>query len=519
MHNHQPENRNEASVPQQENPFRQLQGPNASLTEITKLTELVRSVMRFLAPRVDANQPALEDAVRGFKLDPNPRTFTRLEDSVMEIIATHHGWNQAQTKAAYARQRATNLDNQNWEPQSVQITLPHDDRFSDEYGSLARRFVDTAIPLNAHFAMQVPGAGQFFPYEFTGKSSRSLKLPSSVTGGRVANGWLSILRTSGGEAVFEGFRTGALIHYGEKDQKARTESSRSAGKELLAAIASFQLSKLPPEEVYEIFEGRGVLPLRIASFDLQTLGAPEGTSLSIESLIVNEGMELKRSLAGSSTIPLMFGGGTGSTVRPIKTQIELLSFNFPVHEQSHRQGFGWQTAETEPSKGRASLLLQQADELVASPATDAKLARKLQYLTESIRSQLENDSYQRASSEPYRLNAHLMNLAYQLGYSVHFHCRSGKDRTAMMDAEAKLVTGLISNHDGDSGGTPLPKHAQLFLRALLLSGASGPISKLNSGARGLKLKPMTATEEGDPFVDRLGYDAWQEARGFSRLFS
>src|SRR5262249_2320752 len=79
-------------------------------------------------------------------------------------------------------------------------------------------------------------------------------------------------------------------------------------------------------------------------------------------------------------------------------------------------------------------------------------AKKLEQIDELVRSIGEVGL---GKSGSYDLPAMLANVAYMTGASVHYNCKSGKDRTGIMDAETKyMARELALGRQGDDKELP-----------------------------------------------------------------
>ncbi len=134
-----------------------------------------------------------------------------------------------------------------------------------------------------------------------------------------------------------------------------------------------------------------------------------------------------------------------------------------------------------------------------------------QHLTElrELRGQLtemwDSGAYRRAGAHPYKFAARLARLAFLIGSGVAFNCKSGKDRTAQLDLEAKLLSvqseyrrsGSRQQMDGAGGardhGIVPPYNERDYLEKRQLQAfifhdkTRTAMQQLNTGVEGSKL--------------------------------
>lgn len=65
---------------------------------------------------------------------------------------------------------------------------------------------------------------------------------------------------------------------------------------------------------------------------------------------------------------------------------------------------------------------------------------ELQELAQQLKHMWNNGSYRHAGAQPYKFAARLARLSYLMSGGTTFNCKSGKDRTAQLDLEVKLLT-------------------------------------------------------------------------------
>jgi len=381
------------------------------------------------------------------------------------------------------------------------------------------------VPLNGAFAAEFPGASEFCKYRTRGVPSAALKVPpiAALEGApRLANGWVTTLANPEGEVIFDAIRSASLVHYGIKDPKARHDATDAAALELLRAATVLEVERRSKRTSGEDRAGEP-LRVRLASFELQT--RPESDrddavakKFAIERNTVDEEYQALKRLEGIKTVMI------DSALKQVA--VELVSFNYPVHEKSYQErlGFGGETGErtaesTERLLDEARLVVKDGESGYA-PST----REKLDILVEEVTEMLSGDIAE-ITDDPYRFNSRLMNIASLLGYVVHVNCRSGKDRTGIVDAEAKSVAEALDVAVTNGNRSlafnyqrPLNADEQATVYHYAVRSGTVDVQRFNTGVAGSKMKPVCSKEiEGDPLPRRIGKENWLDFKGLSYI--
>ena len=92
---------------------------------------------------------------------------------------------------------------------------------------------------------------------------------------------------------------------------------------------------------------------------------------------------------------------------------------------------------------------------------------KVNALMSQINEIWESESYKRAGTDPAKLPARILALSYLLGFKTAFNCKSGKDRTGVLDIEAKFLltelelTGTLPTPDQQLTPDQQSRYAEL----------------------------------------------------------
>ncbi len=129
---------------------------------------------------------------------------------------------------------------------------------------------------------------------------------------------------------------------------------------------------------------------------------------------------------------------------------------------------------------------------------------------------MENNQHHKDGGEPYKLAQRLAMLAHEIDAVPARNCKSGKDRTGMMDSEIKRE--IISLHQthmlSAPGSLPDSGGQKIFQKVLLNSGNRRFRNKIRAGGK-------QSNENLSPEVLNLSYqkrvgdeNIWQSVKAF-----
>ncbi|MBL8794240.1 MAG: hypothetical protein JNM56_10060 [Planctomycetia bacterium] len=127
----------------------------------------------------------------------------------------------------------------------------------------------------------------------------------------------------------------------------------------------------------------------------------------------------------------------------------------------------------------------------------------------------DSSSYESQGKEPYKMVSRLAVLTHKMGDDPAFNCKSGKDRTGQLDAEAKLLVTQIEE-DGD---VPEPDHEPTEREKRnryngALNFGNHEMQELNTGHMGFKLKGVKALDKSLP--DKEGVKTYRGSSGHTK---
>ncbi|WP_172806954.1 inositol phosphate phosphatase SopB [Endozoicomonas arenosclerae] len=139
--------------------------------------------------------------------------------------------------------------------------------------------------------------------------------------------------------------------------------------------------------------------------------------------------------------------------------------------------------------------------------------RSVQDLTAQIQDIYKKGKHHHHHHDAYKLAARVALLTHMVGGVPLSNCKSGKDRTGMLDAEIKFLTARIDQGSGEvpePGPIMNPADRELFQKILQESG-NLEVQEQNVGVRGYK------TEGVKSITERVGDQAIrEEIRGLSK---
>jgi phosphatidylinositol-4,5-bisphosphate 4-phosphatase len=196
----------------------------------------------------------------------------------------------------------------------------------------------------------------------------------------------------------------------------------------------------------------------------------------------------------------------------------------------------WTTYEDKNNAALAALL-QQADaqlkELRAQYESSASEGAKanaalghkiavIEELTEQIWGLQADERYKKVNNDPYKFPPRILLLAHLLGNVACFNCKSGKDRTGMVDIEIKALLQTINRNiaqrdAGGEGKTLVPQYdarrddqAKAAFAELHQWGGGQHVSRANTGLMGNK------SDIGTYLRDNLDAATVEMVHGFAR---
>lgn len=332
------------------------------------------------------------------------------------------------------------------------------------------------------------------------------------------NLWLSEVKDNNQSTLFSGIRHGVLSPYALPERSAaRLQGTKNRAKEVVMAAL------FAKPELYKRALNHEEVILRIASTSLLTyLGKEKG--------MLDDQVAAWKMLNNDGVIKLNIKNEKGEA-QEVKVKLDIAIFNFGVNELAFSipkvisQNDNLNKTALAQILGCNYLINNEVRGWVGhylSEHPHASNRHKVEELCQQIKEIWKKKSYRYDGNEPYKIAQRIAMLAYEIGAVPCWNCKSGKDRTGMLDAEIKREA--INYHQGYSLSKPGAKltneEKKLFQGVLLYSG-NKEVQECNTGVAGNKvtkdlpfmLRPLALsykTRIGDEVIRR-------QVQGFSSL--
>jgi phosphatidylinositol-4,5-bisphosphate 4-phosphatase len=334
-----------------------------------------------------------------------------------------------------------------------------------------------------------------------------------------ANLWTSDIRAKAQngleQVLFKGVRHGILSPYGlEKGSTARVEGARNRASEVVLAALFAR-----PDLLEDALAGKEV-PLKLVSTSLVTGG------LWKERDMLDDQINAWRELGRERPLVLSLMGADGE-LHDVKINLEVAAFNFGVNELAlkfhlgHTQSDGFNATAMNQLLGNDLRVVAKpggwvGEYLAREPKPDN--ADQVLLLSVQLKDIWADKSHNRDGGEPYKAAMRAALLAFEIGAVPCWNCKSGKDRTGMLDAELKREAVAMHQKSGlSTPGSQLAPEDQRLLQQALLRGGNMEVQAYNTGAPGNKvMKELPAMNLS--YRERVGdVEIWNQAQGLSGL--
>ncbi|MBG6247862.1 inositol phosphatase [Candidatus Symbiopectobacterium endolongispinus] len=320
---------------------------------------------------------------------------------------------------------------------------------------------------------------------------------SSQETAHATNLWLSEFSVLGEKGtpqkLFTGIRHGILSPFGlAKNSDARYLGAKARAMEVVTAALFTR-----PELLRDAEQGKTV-ELNLASTSLVTGG------IGAEKEMMDNQMQAWAQLSQQQPLQVPLRDAQGN-IYHASVNLNVAAFNFGVNEFALIGNMGWKQAD---GYNEAALKTLLGDDLsVTAPPKGwvgdylsqhptAENAQKVRTLSQQLKAIWANKTHHRDGGEPYKAALRVALLANEIGAMPCWNCKSGKDRTGMLDAEIKRETVKMHQHDTgvmkQAFSVSLPGHSldsaeQQLLQTILLHGGNKKVQQYNTGAPGNKV--------------------------------
>lgn len=402
----------------------------------------------------------------------------------------------------YKQTRVNYLNNRSWT--TIEKTFVHN---NNEY-----------VSRQQPAAEMKNGEHDIFPISYNGKGVNCWDVGNTRHATNLWNSTVSVKTEDGKEKkLFSGIRHGVLSPIGEKNTQDRHIGAVNRAKEVVSAAL---FSK--PGLLQRALSGE-VVPIRLVSTSLLT---PTGL-FGKEDIMLRDQIQAWKTLNQSgSPLTLDIKDASGE-LRQVNIAFEVVPFNFGVNELSLKFGLGNKTSDSYNLPGLQQLL---GKDLTPGSKPDGWVGEYLsknpgnagvvKELSQQIKKIWQDKSHNCDNGEPYKLAQRVTMLANEINCVPCWNCKSGKDRTGMLDAEIKREA--ISLHQGNSlskPGNALDQNAKWLLGQVLLNSGNLEVQAQNTGLAGNKVvKDFGISLLNLSYKDRIGdSQIWHKSKGMSEF--
>lgn len=496
-----------------------LQDQKASNHSLHHIYNLQHDLLTVAATILDRQDPVLMSMANQMELAKvkADRPATKQEEAaakalkknLIELIAKQQQ-SGLPAKEAYRLAAATfrdaqvkHLNSQPW--QTIKNTLTHN----------GHQYTNTQLPA----ADMKIGTQDIFPSAYQGKGVCSWDTKNIHHANNLWMSTVSAHEDGKDKTLFCGIRHGVLSPYDVKDPLLRQTGAENKAKEVLTAAL---FSK--PELLTRALEGEAV-NLKLVSVGLLTAS----NVLGKEGTMVEDQMRAWQSLTQPGKMIHLKIRNKDGELQTVKIKPEIAAFNVGVNELALKLGFGLKTSDSYNVEALHQLL---GNDLRPEAKPDGWVGDWLaQYpdnykvvniLARQIKDIWKNNLHHKDGGEPYKLAQRLAMLANEIDAVPAWNCKSGKDRTGMMDSEIKRETiSLHQTHTLNAPGSLPDRSGQEIFQKVLLNSGNLEIQKQNTGGAGNKvMKNLSPEVLNLSYQKRVGDEnIWQSVKGISSLIT
>jgi hypothetical protein len=315
------------------------------------------------------------------------------------------------------------------------------------------------------------------------------------------------------KTVFKGVRHAVNSAFGMPPGPERDEANLARAREGVIAALS-----LDPEILQKALKGETV-DLSIGSVSLMTPDDIRGGK-AFEKQFTREQLETwdKLSDPGKQPVEIEMRDPDSGELKTVKINLDVMGFSFGVNQgavvglgpvPSSLAG-GWHNVNGSNERALTKLLGDLSPKggdfggkvgafLESNAPQEQK--DKVLALSQQVKDIWNDGSYKIMGHDPYKMVARLVVLCDMIGVAPMWNCKSGKDRTGMLDGEAKFLSARIElSGKVPEPGLPLTDEETAMYRQFMLRSGNLEMQQLNTGLGGFKTEGVKAIDErlGDP---------------------
>lgn len=429
------------------------------------------SALKSLANQLKASKFKADRRVKHSEL----RTARQLRSHLVNMLTKGfvkqgHPYTEARKLAiqTFRKSFIHHLNSKNWKPINNIITYKN------------KQYQSEQLPASK---MKL-GKDDIFPVSYSNKGICS---SSSSEVNHATNLWNSTISTTENgqkNVLFSGIRHGVLSPYQlPENSPERKQGTKNRAQEVIAAALFSQ-----PDRLKKALAGDTV-KLRLVSTSLLT----NTTYIVNEANMLRDQMNAWDSLSKEPiTLPVRNSKGE---IQHVKIDLEVSAFNFGVNELALKLKLGNFASDEYNITG-----LHQLFGSDLSPdgtlggwvgeylATEPHNAEKVRELSLQIKTIWQNKSHHADEQEPYKAAERLAILGYEIGAVPCWNCKSGKDRTGMLDSEIKReVISYQQRQKLSEPGNPFDGSNKELLKEIIINSGNPEIQYYNTGVKGNKV--------------------------------
>ncbi|ECP6664488.1 type III secretion system effector inositol phosphate phosphatase [Salmonella enterica] len=496
-----------------------LQDQKASNHSLHHIYNLQHDLLTVAATILDRQDPVLMSMANQMELAKvkTDRPATKQEEAaakalkknLIELIAKQQQ-SGLPAKEAYRLAAATfrdaqvkHLNSQPW--QTIKNTLTHN----------GHQYTNTQLPA----ADMKIGTQDIFPSAYQGKGVCSWDTKNIHHANNLWMSTVSAHEDGKDKTLFCGIRHGVLSPYDVKDPLLRQAGAENKAKEVLTTAL---FSK--PDLLTRALEGEAV-NLKLVSVGLLTAS----NVLGKEGTMVEDQMRAWQSLTQPGKMIHLKIRNKDGELQTVKIKPEIAAFNVGVNELALKLGFGLKTSDSYNVEALHQLLGNDlrpeakpggwVGDWLAQYPNNYKVVN---ILARQIKDIWKNNLHHKDGGEPYKLAERLAMLANEIDAVPAWNCKSGKDRTGMMDSEIKReIICLHQTHTLNAPGSLPDRSGQEIFQKVLLNSGNLEIQKQNTGGAGNKvMKNLSPEVLNLSYQKRVGDEnIWQSVKGISSLIT
>jgi phosphatidylinositol-4,5-bisphosphate 4-phosphatase len=425
-------------------------------TAIQTLEHLQKSILQSVAHKGETEATPMQ-----------LRMAKKTEKDLMALLASQTGESETTLRAQWRAELTLLQNEQPWEP--IHTSFKHQGVTYHSDHTPAGKLV--------------LGEQLLLP-DYKGKGISSATTKESQ---HAANLWASTFSTDS-HVLFKGVRHAILSPFGlKKGSKEREEGAINRAKEVVIAALA-----LDPDKLTQALQDK-MVDLRLASTSLVT-----ATELPISqegAQIADQVAAWQKLSAEPFTVNIPDAQGH---MQSIQVNLKVAAFNFGVNEIALKLGpfgLGWKQADTYNAQAFPFLIgsLSKgapiggwAGDFLATASKEDRVL--VEALVNQIRNIWANNLHHYDANEPYKMATRVAVLAHMIGVMPAWNCKSGKDRTGMLDVEIKnMLIQLQEDSSIRAPGATFSEDDKALYREALANTGNLEIQQYNTGVQGNKV--------------------------------